>query len=203
VAIPDYTAFWVDADDRVAASDGVSRYGAYVRQAAAGRFAVCWDGTWDEEPDRIAGFAAAAWRTATGPVMVPGYVRFHPRIRATRVDRSEWDGSLTGVVELVIPWPQALAADRSWWGGAWWRDWPAESWAGRDAYLDPGGEDLTRHPYLMACATLAFPLPAATLPAPPGGPGDDLEGKALRAVAVLVAGLNRIVTPVIETLERH
>ncbi len=70
------TAFWVDRGyDRDSASDGGSRYGAYVRERL-GWFtdAGCWE--WDDSAPR---FAAVVWRIATGPVMVPGYVRMHPK----------------------------------------------------------------------------------------------------------------------------
>ena len=43
----DAAAFWIDYDyDRENASDGISRYGAYVRQSTS--LAECWDGTWDD-----------------------------------------------------------------------------------------------------------------------------------------------------------
>lgn len=72
--------FRVDGEyDREYAGDGVSRYGAYVRSRLDGSFAECWDGTWEEPASRRMAFAAAAWRTAVGPVMSPGYVGYHSR----------------------------------------------------------------------------------------------------------------------------
>ena len=64
--------FWIEhKHDGMAASDGVSRYGVYVRQRIHGGFAECWDGTFE---DRLAErFAALAWHTATSPVMAPPY----------------------------------------------------------------------------------------------------------------------------------
>jgi hypothetical protein len=100
------TAFWIDADDdRERASDGKSRYGAYVRHNRKG-FAESWDGTWDEALP--AHFAEQAWRVATSPVMAPAYVRYHPRILSARIEHNFWDGSLKGLVELITPWPQVL-----------------------------------------------------------------------------------------------
>lgn len=58
-----------DEYDRACASDGVSRYGAYLARYAA------WfteDGVPTTDAVR---FAAAAWRIAQPPVMAPGYVR--------------------------------------------------------------------------------------------------------------------------------
>src|SRR5215469_18526947 len=80
------TAFWIDHEyDQANSSDGISRYGAYIRQRISTSFAECWNGTsGDSGRER---FAAAAWRTATSPVMVPGYVRRHPRLTGAQVER--------------------------------------------------------------------------------------------------------------------
>jgi hypothetical protein len=202
-AVTSATVFWIDHEyDQANSSDGISRYGAYIRQRIRTVFAECWSATGDDSGRER--FAAAAWRTATTPVMVPGYVRRHPRITAAQVERNDWDGSLTGIVYLIIPWPDALASSREWQRGQWWRDWPAEPsfGTGRDVYTEPTGQDLTKHPYLMASATLAFPLHPPVLPAAPTGPRDELEGKARRAVAALVTELNHVITPVISALER-
>ena len=69
--------FWIDHEhDRDAASDGASRYGFYLRDRRDW-FEDCLD---CGEP-QTARFAATAWRIATGPVMSPGYVRCHRRVR--------------------------------------------------------------------------------------------------------------------------
>src|ERR1017187_6240513 len=92
-------AFWIDIDyDRENATDGVSRYAAYVRQAAASFE------PWSDN-DQAVELAVFAWQQATGPVMAPGYVRRHPRIAAARLARSDWDGSLLATVDLVMPPP--------------------------------------------------------------------------------------------------
>jgi hypothetical protein len=84
----------VDGDDQRAAGvldrprlrpgqrlDGVSRYGAYVRDHAR-----LFD-PFQDAPDRVTTdpveFAIAAFRVATGPIMGPGLVRWHPRVCAT------------------------------------------------------------------------------------------------------------------------
>ncbi|WP_433516462.1 hypothetical protein ACQP2T_13370 [Nonomuraea sp. CA-143628] len=195
-------AFWVDTDyDREAASDSVSRYGFYVRDRAD-RFGEAWD--WQETGQ--ARFAATAWRVATSPIMAPGYVRFHPRLLSARVDVNDWDGSLIGTADLVTPWPQPLAASRDWrTEDTWWRDWPTEpNWSTDTVrYLDPGGEQLAdgAH-FLMASAALVFPLPTRPLPTLPPSPPTDLAALARTHVNALVTEMNRIVTPVISTLER-
>src|SRR5258707_9312525 len=55
------------------------------------------------------GLAVFAWRGATPPVMSPGYVRRHPRILSARLERADWDSSLTAHVDLVIPQPPSLS----------------------------------------------------------------------------------------------
>lgn len=205
------TAFWIDEDyDQAHASDGVSRYGAYVRDRTQ-EFAECWDGMCPTDHDAmLAEFASTAWRTATGPIMAPGYVRYHPRITGASLARSGWDSSLTATVDLVVPWPAQLAASRDWQRGAWWRDWPTEYRGGvGEVYRDPTEEDVTKRPYLLASATLTFPVPTATLPGVPvialTSPRlvGDLVNRAQETVAALVQALNTIVSPVIETLDHR
>ena len=82
-------AFWIDRDyDRDFASDGMSRFGVYIRRHP--------EPFWDRAhgfPDAVfrgrvtqaAGpFAAAAWTVASPPIMGPGLVRSHRSlVRAT------------------------------------------------------------------------------------------------------------------------
>jgi hypothetical protein len=187
-------AFWVDDEyDREQASDGISRFGAYVRRAAR-----TW--SWDDPQSQRAWFAVMAWETATPPVMSPGYVRRHPRVRRSRVEFNPWDATLTGVVELVTSWPQALARSRGWQRDGWWLDWPVESCGEAVFYREPGEDETAAHRYLMASARLVFPLPVRRLPAAPAGPRG-AEEAACDAVRVLVAAMDAVVAPVIEALE--
>ena len=74
------TPFWVDRDyDCAHASDGISRYGAYLRDATFE--------PWTDN-DHAVEWAAFAWRRATGPVMSLGYVRYHPRVLGARLERT-------------------------------------------------------------------------------------------------------------------
>jgi hypothetical protein len=194
-------AFWIDYEyDRENASDGISRYGAYVRRSSA--LAESWDGTWDDPQVRQARFAEAAWATATTPVMSPGFVRRHPRVISAAVQYNTWDATLTGTVQLITPWPRSLASSRTWQRGQWWQDWPAET-LGDLRWREPDERELAGHAYLMASAWLCFPLrPSASLPPAPSGPGDSVEAIARKTVAALVLAMNAVVVPVIETLER-
>lgn len=205
-------AFWADRGyDREAASDGVSRYADYVGSRLYWfRDAGCW-----EQDDSAPRFAAEAWRIATGPVMVPGYVRCHPKVLNAEVERSEWDGSLLASVDLIAPWPQALQRSREWRDGKWWRDWPSETLGGDESYRWPSGQDLAASPYLLASASLRFAVPAGQLPRPPARPAftelhgpqptrDDLRvlaETAQRSVEVLAAELNRVIIPVLAALD--
>lgn len=195
-------AFWIDHDyDRDRASDGMSRYGAYVRDRQR-LFAEIWDGTFDS--DRTEQFAAIAWRTATGPVMSPGYVRRHPRVLGAALEVSDWDGSLVAAVDLVIPQPGPLRWATTATGGTW-RDWPAETLIDPPRYYEPSGQELASSPYLLASASLRFTVATGRLPHPPTGPGDaerPLIETAQHAVREPVSELSRVVGPVIETLEQ-
>jgi hypothetical protein len=189
-----HAAFWVDRDhDREYASDGISRYGAYLRDAAFE--------PWTDH-DQAVEWAVFAWRCATGPVMSPGYVRYHPQVLAARLERSGWDGSLVAGVDLVSAWPEQLKTALA--GGlrlgdrdARWQDWPT-GYVGGDAisYYEPSEADVAARPYLLATVGLRFTVPSAGLPEPPAT-SVALLGAGQQAVAVVVAELNRIVVPVL------
>ena len=190
---PTATAFWVDRDyDRAHASDGISRYGAYLRDVAFE--------PWTDH-DQAVEWAAFAWRRATGPVMSPGYVRYHPRVLAAQLERSGWDGSLAAAVTLISSWPEELKTpvarglklgDRD----AFWQDWPIECLGDTVSYYEPSEADVAARPYLLATVRLQFTVPSAVLPDPPATSAALLSA-GQQAVAVVVAELNRIVGPVL------
>lgn len=111
-----------DAYDRDMASDGCSRYGAYLRE----RCAMFYD---DDEPETDSvRFALAAWRVAQPPIMWPGYVRSHPRVVG---QREHWDddGRPAVAVELAIGMSSSISrsiASNSW--RDWCRDSVGERW---------------------------------------------------------------------------
>jgi hypothetical protein len=199
------TAFWIDYEyDRHMASDGRSRFAAYVRRAAATPdWTECWNGTWDDDVVRAVHFASESWRLATTPVMSPGYVRHHARIRSARVEVNPWDASLVAVVEVIIPQPRQLAAARNSGDGSMWWDWQQESRCGEWLYLEPDDQHLSRCRYMLATTKLSFSLPADGLPPAPDGPGAWIEDAAERAVAALCGELQQVVGPVLAALENN
>ena len=191
---PAPTAFWVDPDyDRAHASDGISRYGSYLRD-------VSFE-PWTDHGQAVE-WAAFAWRRAVGPVMSPGYVRCHPRVLGAQLERSGWDGSLAAGVTVVSPWPEqytrALAQGvRLGEQDAYWQDWPTEYRGGEiTCYYEPSEADVAARPYLLATIGLQFTVPSAGLPEPPAASAGLLTA-GQQAVAVMVAELNRIVGPVL------
>lgn len=194
--------FWIDYEwDRDRASDGKSRYGAYVRQAID-LFRETWDGTVQSGlPGR---FAAIAWRTATGPVMSPPFADWRAPVMSAglQVDYEAKGCPLIAVITLAASQPKALA--RGYDGARHWRSWPYErSWTG-DYPRDPYGDEVARNSFALASLRLVFAIPAARLPDPPPAfrrPGE-VEHTARKAVEAVVAELNRAVIPVITRIER-
>ena len=185
--LPDLLVCWVDRDhDRASASDRVSRYGAYLRDHA-GLF-----DPWQDAPDGVTGdpveFAIAAFRIATGPIMSPGYVRWHGRVCDYAAGRTEDDGRLLLSVTLAVPSPVRLGWD--------WRGWERDF---HDRYLEPDD----RHPVALGRLELRWPVPTDQLPTPgrPRRPGVPNRGDATGAVAVLVEQVNATVRPVLAELE--
>jgi hypothetical protein len=179
---------WIDPDyDRATASDGVSRYGAYVRSHAR-----LFD-PWQDAPDGVTQdpveFAIAAFRVATGPIMAPGFVRWHPRVRGYGTERSEHDGRLVVSVTLATPAPVALP-------GWSWRGWERDF---HERFLEP--ED--RGPVALTRLELRWPLASDQLhrPARPRVPGRPNLVDATTAVAVVVGSANHTAGPVLAALE--
>jgi hypothetical protein len=178
---------WVDrGHDRASASDGVSRYGAYLRDHAP-----LFD-PWGEAPDGVTTdpveFAIAAFTVATGPIMSPGFVRWHGRVQDHGTSRGEHDGRLLLSVTLAVPSPVRLPWD--------WRGWD------RDFHGDWREPD-DRRPVGLCRLELRWPVATEQLPTPsrPKRPGVPSLADATCAVAVLVDQVNATVGPVLAELE--
>lgn len=178
--------------DEEMASDAESRFAAYVRDAVA-RDRYPWE---TGSTSAAYEFADLAWRAATPPVMAPGYVRYHHRIRSARVYRSQWDGTLLASVAVATPPPAAIARLRG------WGDWPTERQGdGEYAPVDPYEQQIGRRGYALTVTHLEFPLPDVALPALPSSPDSPAVARtAAVAVGALVGALNDAVSPVIDAL---
>src|SRR6266516_6091711 len=180
---------WVDENwDLVNASDRVSRYGAYLRGHTE-----LFD-PWQDAPggiSRDAGeFAIAALQVATGPIMSPGYVRWHPRVLDHQVGYGEDPDPSRLVVKVALATSLPL-----WLGSAWW-SWT--TYMGRD-WSEP--EDARQA--ALARLELRWPLPVATLPSPrpPARSGYPNLADAKASVRALVEVINQTVGPVLAKLE--
>jgi hypothetical protein len=179
---------WIDPDyDRANASDGLSRYGAYVRDYA--RLFDPWQDAADGVTIDPVEFAMAAFRVATGPIMSPGFVRWHPRVCAYGAERSERDGRLVVSVTLASPAPLRLP-------GWSWRGWERNF---HDRFLEP--ED--RGPVALGRLELRWPLAVDQLhrPARTRFGGRPNLADATTAVAVVVGSVNHTAGPVLAALE--
>jgi hypothetical protein len=185
---PELLVCWIDRDhDRASASDEVSRYGAYLADHAE-----LFDPWGEAGPDRVTldpvEYAIAAFRVATGPIMSPGYVRWHGRVQDHNATRSEHDDGLVLTVTLAVPSPLRLS-----WS---WRGWERDFY---DRYLEPDD----RHPTGLARLELRWPVGTDQLvtPAPPKVAGVPNLRDATRAVEALVASVNATAGPVLADLE--
>jgi hypothetical protein len=181
---------WVDEGwDRANASDRVSRYGAYLRDHCE-----LFADRWGEEPDGITRdpgeFAIVAFRVACGPIMSPGYVRWHSRVLEHTVSYGEDPDP--GRLVLKV----ALATSLTTWLGSPWWSWT--TYMGRD-WSEP---DEAKHAAL-AWLELRWPLQVATLPRPdrPARPGYPNLRDAKASVRALVEAINTTAGPVLAKLE--
>lgn len=102
--------------DRERASNGYSRYGAYIADRASTFHEYDEPGT----PLRATEFAAAAWKVATSPILT-GYAYWRPDLQSVSTTFSE-NGELLIKVTLTL-WHHDLPADRR--PGSPWQDWEA------------------------------------------------------------------------------
>jgi hypothetical protein len=190
------TAFWFDwGYDRANADPGTSsRFGNYLHRSSWTRALQEID---HDEPG--VEFAATVWRIATSPVMVPGLIRWHPRISTVGVSRSGWNGELVASVGLVSPRPAPLRNMRDS-TGAVYGDVRLDSWG---TYEWPSEQDLTRRPYLTTEAQLMWQFSAGRFSWLTEVPTDRtiLFSTAVPYLELLVECLNYEVSPVLALLE--
>ncbi|MFJ7908213.1 hypothetical protein [Kitasatospora sp. NPDC096204] len=175
--------------DRRDASDGHSRYGAYIAHHAD----LFHE---DGEPLRQVEFAAAAWRTATSPVMAPAYAAVRPDIDRVEV-YVDHDGGVQFCAKVGLR-HNALANlptryPLDWERAPWSR--PGESWP---ALVTPERAD---RPAVLVTASVLLPIPATILAAPTTArPGRTLTNEAKAVVAALAEHANRNLAPLVTEL---
>jgi len=184
-----------DAHDRSAASDGISRYGAYLRNNHL-EFR-----DWDGSVAPAVEFAAAAWRTATGPVMGPGYAEIRADINGIRITADE-SGEGNYAIEVDIPLTHRALKPMfpSYLGLADFGDWHTEGspFSEHRSFWDPKYTQAA----LLTTTRLLIPVVDTMLPTPdpdtPVGTVCLADAKAaVRAVANIV---NRHAGPAVEQL---
>lgn len=168
------------------AKDECTRYENYLGLYAE-RFMD--EGTPTTDP---AEFARHAFTIATGPIMSPGYVLWHPRVTNINWHGDDHD---RGAIELglVVPMPPAIAKVVS--------TTPVHGWehSYRGSWYPPENND---RPSVFATLTCRVPLDPARLPAPrytTGGAPQTLT--AVHAVAGVCAMVNEFVAPILTVLE--
>jgi len=180
-----------EAYDRENASDGVSRYGAYLRSRAH----LFDDG---DAPLGTVAFTVLAWQIATGPVMSPGYVRVRTDIHNVSCRHSEEPGVLVADLEVRLRWPAGLyrsaplAGWRTWEQPYRWEDEPP-------CYVDPVDDK----PALLLTAHLWLPIPEAALATPRRhtAPGKVDVSDAKRAVRAICRHVNAAAGPVVASVQ--
>lgn len=173
--------------DLANASDGRSRYGAYLAQHTQ-RFRE-----WNSELTPLpAEFAAAAFVIATPPIMSPPYVTTHPRV-VSATPRWDEDRRCALVVDLATPIADHLA-DRLPVRAV---DWDRDATSGR--YLP------TQDNHLLAAyswLTVRIPLPVDLLPEPAYTDTGTAETQtAKRALRTVTNHANSVLTHLIVTLD--
>ncbi|MFI8083810.1 hypothetical protein ACIF6L_23765 [Kitasatospora sp. NPDC086009] len=173
--------------DREQASDGHSRYGAYLAKSAD-----CFH--YDGEPLPAAQFAVIAWRTAAAPVMAPGYVSVRPDLLDLGpVTGPDGGLSLRARVALhhrhLAQRPAGLAGRQ------------LNPWHDHEHRPVLGAPDATEKPVLLVTAEVFVPVPSHLLARPSTArPGRTLTYEAKAAVATLTWQANRHLAPLLDEL---
>lgn len=184
-----------DEDDRDRASNGYSRYGAYLDDRPKEfRDPFAEDEVRPLEP---AEFAAAAWRVATSPVMVPGYVRDRPDIERITVAASQETGNVLAYVHL--PLHQSDLAARL----PFCLDWQPVATMANDGDYQVVEEPREGRPAVLASTIVRIEVPAERLIPQHHTTGRELADEAKAAVKVLVEEINTQAGPLVAAVLRE
>ncbi|KAB2351603.1 hypothetical protein [Actinomadura rudentiformis] len=179
-----------ETDDRDRASDGVSRYGAYLRQRP--ELFADWDDDSAVTTDP-ADFVRSAWQVATPPVLT-GYTEWTAeRVQNITCTNSEHDGSLIVRVQIAVPRPRALDNLPG------WADWDRHNF-GDPGFYTPYDDDLARRPAMLTSILLLVNIPNHQLYTPQAAPGQLLVDDAKAAIHRLAALLDAHLAPVLDAL---
>lgn len=174
------TGDWVwpdDNADRLLASNGSSRYQAYLALALARADGVTRE---DALGDPV-GFFLWAWRQAVPPTMSPGYVDWKDPIATVRL-LSDWEGVVNAELEVRVPPP---VLPRSWRVGR------------------PDGDDLTGHRVILGRTTLRIRMTGVPV-VTPGADADaeQITTAAKRVVAEVCSSVNSAAAELLAELSR-
>jgi hypothetical protein len=166
-----------DAYDSTYASDGVSRYGAYLAQHRAKFQDAREDGVTEDRRT----FAAAAWQVAT-EYMSPTYVALHPRIQSADC---AWDENGNLAIAVVI----ATSAGRILPGARGWvRESLSQSW------YDPENSGVLM---VLPSLLVRVPIRPSDVPKPIYHDGIPVVGTAKAAVRSVCDVLNPVLAQVL------
>jgi hypothetical protein len=174
--------------DLTQASDGISRFGAYVAQHRDVFYPFGQENPPTDDPVE---YALAAWHVANPPIMAPGYVSWHPQIQATS---PHWDDDHRAAlaVDIAMAAPSAVTAALT----VAWREWDyqtrPQSWA------QPWDNDRLA---MLATLTIRIPLTAHRLPEPCYRQGIPCPDTAKRAVIMMCIAINTELDSVLSALD--
>lgn len=171
-----------DVHDVTRASDGFSRFGAYLARRLP---AVI-----DDDPDVLTDavrWAAFAWATATTPVMSPGYLEWNGPIEDIQIC---WDDGHLAVEAILRTPPPVLIPG--------WRGWDRD----RDGnHVEPWYGTRTA----LTRLTLRAVLGDLRMPGPPreSSSWEDIVFTAKAAVRAVALAVEDVLDPVVVALTRH
>jgi hypothetical protein len=170
------------------ASDGISRYGAYLAQH---RHVFSPLDTNNPPTDDLVDYALSAWHVAAPPIMAPGYVSRHPRIQATTPHRDD-EHRAALAVDIAVPAPSSITATLT----TPWQEWAHDSWP--ESWSAPWDNDRLT---VLTTLTVRVPLDPRALPAPCYRRGIPCTDTAKRAVAMVCIALNTELDSVLAALD--
>lgn len=196
----DQTLVRIDDDyDRDRASNGVSRFGEYLRLNAE-----LFRDSWSDEPAPVEDpveFAVHAWQVATGPIMVPGYVRTRPDLHGVSLHRDEEDRALFAVIQVPLHHAYIGRGTRRFPHS--WQDWETDrGWGpGEESYPSLREPRTYKRAAVLASVDVRVPGREWTgLVTPTAYEGRTLLDEARETLAAVVRNLNADAAPIVSRI---